>query len=166
MTWRWYSLRGWALIGAFARAMIPVAATAYYIGLRIIAGRELLVIWPTSLGLMAAEAATRWIDQAIIWTVCAGLNVVLYSFVASMLYGVSRLGMARRLAFARRGHSTRALASRTGDQTVRTGYRVKGTRSESRGLAGVVGLGIGAQSTPAQTYVGPPLHRDRAQANA
>ncbi|SRR5712692_5344071 len=90
MGWRWYSLRGWALIGAAVGAIIPVVATVYYIGLGVTAGRELLMIWPTSLGLMAAEAATTPIEQATVWIMCAAPNVVLYALLASALYIVHR----------------------------------------------------------------------------
>ena len=68
-----------------------MVATAFYSGLGIGAGRELVVVWPSSLGLMSIQPSTPFIGSAIIWSVCAVLNVIFYSLIAAMLYGLHRL---------------------------------------------------------------------------
>jgi hypothetical protein len=91
-----YSYLGWASIGAIVGGIVPVATTAFYWGLDIGAGRELVVVWPSSLGLMAIQPSTPYIHSAIIWSVCAVLNVIFYSLIATMLYGLHRLVIGRQ----------------------------------------------------------------------
>jgi len=43
---------------------------------------------------------------------------------------------------------------------------VEESPAEKERLTGVVGMAVGTQPTSAQADGGPPLHRDRSQANA
>lgn len=86
-----HSLLGWTVTGGIVGGIIPALAAVYYVGFHAIAGMELLVVWPSSFGLMAIQPWTPWGTVIAIWMVCAIVNIALYSFVAATLYGIYRL---------------------------------------------------------------------------
>ena len=83
-----YSLFGWARAGAVLGFLVPVVATAFYRIFRILAGPEVLLVWPTSMGLMGIGPNTGFLGAIEIWTICVLPNIALYSLAAMVLYVV------------------------------------------------------------------------------
>ena len=94
----WHSQLRWALSGGILGVAVPAVATVYYlIAKNDTAGAGLILVWPTSLGLMAIGPSTGVIKQAFIWVMCAIPNAALYALLASGLYRLHRVVFGRGL---------------------------------------------------------------------
>jgi hypothetical protein len=78
----------WLLRGAILGATVSACFTAvffFFPGSGLIPWRLWLLLWPTSIALMALQNPGPWTETALIWAIVGTSNIVVYVAVAAVL---------------------------------------------------------------------------------